>query len=471
MSSFKYIVANKEGKKLSGSVESTDLMTARSELNSLGFSVIDLEEIKEDLSKKSDSSAVTDKFVFEAVDKHSKLITGTIHGKNEEEAYSNLRTKYDLTVTAIWPYGSSETEIAEARTEGTRKLQELFVEEEKTTSEGSAISLEDKKIEEMAKGKIERILKAVNDILTQLEKDIDPDQKAEINKKLDKLLRIKNSKNIQYILDTAEELLNFLQSQEKSLKEKGLQDKRLFLQLKTQNLLNEIKAKKVSKSLSEDIEDRIENFQYTHPSYKIINNFLEKIKSAFSTPQEIRQIEAEIQGYNKQIWDFFIMWIKEPTPEYKEKIKDSIKTIWETRKKAKEEIKKIRKLYKEKKYKEEAEKEGIDIKDLIDLRGNFLGKFTEEVNLLTGWLLVFYLSYYFISLYITTKDFGLLELKDIPRNFFIYESQTFKYILGIIFITHICTSLKINFLKKSILGSIGLTIFFIFGTISVLLNF
>jgi len=469
MSFFKYTVANKDGKKLSGTVESPDIISARSELNSLGFSVLDLEEKIEDLSKKDESK--TNKFVFEAVDKRGKLITGTIPENEKEEAFNTLRKKYDLTVTAIWNEGASPTKIAEARTEGTQKLQQIIIEENEKEGENKVKSLEEQKFAEISKLKIEKILKSVNDILVELEKDIDPDQKAEINKKLDKLLRIKNSQNTNYILGTAEDLLNFLQLQEKSLKEKGLQDKRLFLQLKTQNLLNEIKSKNSSKSLSEDIEDRIDSFKYAHPNYTTINKFLDKIKNIFKVPTEIRQLEAEITSYNKQLWDFSIIWLKEPTPEYKEKIKQSIKAVWEARKRAKENIKKIKKFYKEQHLRETARLQGIDIKDLIDFDGTFTGRFTEELNSLTGWLLVFYLGYYFISLYITTKDFGLLSLSDIPKNFFIYESQTFKYILGVIFLLHASTSLKVNFLKNSFIGSLALTVFFISGTIVVLLNF
>lgn len=469
MSFFKYTVANKDGKKLSGTVESPDIATARSELNNLGFSVLDLGEDKEDLSKQDESK--TKKFTFEAVDKHGKLISGTIPGEDKEEAFNTLRKKYDLTVTAIWSEGSSVTEIAQARTEGTQKIQQILLDESTKEGENKIKNLEEQKFAEVSKAKIEKILKAVSDILVQLEKDIDPDQKAEINKKLDKLLRIKNSQNTNYILDTAEDLLNFLQLQEKSLKEKGLQDKRLFLQLKTQNLLNEIKSKNSPKSFFEDLEDKIDSFEYSHPTYKTINNFLDKIKNVFKVPSEIRQLEAEIQSYNKQLWEFSILWLKEPTPEYKEKIKQSIKAVWEARKRAKENIKKINRFYKEQKMGEAARLQGIDLKDFIDFQGTFISRFTEELNLLTGWLLVFYLGYYFISLYITTKDFGLLSLADIPRNFFIYESQTFKYILGVIFLLHSATSLKVNFLKKSMIGSLALTIFFISGTIVVLLNF
>ena len=70
MAIFKYSVANTEGKKLSGTVEAPDESTARTELNNLGFSILLLQETFE--QPKLDASL--SKFVFEAIDKNSKLI-------------------------------------------------------------------------------------------------------------------------------------------------------------------------------------------------------------------------------------------------------------------------------------------------------------------------------------------------------------------------------------------------------------
>ncbi|MBD3360225.1 hypothetical protein GF366_00315, partial [Candidatus Peregrinibacteria bacterium] len=95
MAIFKYTVANKEGKKLSGTVEAPDEQTARNELNNLGFSILTLEETKE---APPETEHMT-KYEFEAVDKNSKLVTGSIPAENKEEAFKKLTEEYLLTVT------------------------------------------------------------------------------------------------------------------------------------------------------------------------------------------------------------------------------------------------------------------------------------------------------------------------------------------------------------------------------------
>lgn len=332
---FSYTVANKEGKKLSGTVEAPDEQTARTELNNLGFSILELKETTE--APQIDSKLT--KFFFEAIDKNSKLVSGTIPSENEEEAFSKLKTEYALTVSAIWEEGASEKEIAEARKKGTQSLQdELIKEEEQKAKE----DLNQQKEEQFIKTKIEYILKEVHNILQAFDQDIDMAKKAEINKKLNKILRIKQSKNLNYILTSAEDLLKFIQEQEKTLKEQGKQEKRLELHLRTKKLLDELNKTSSPKSISDDIITKISNWEQSHTGKKekekattmFIGSILIKVKSWFTTPPQFAAIKEQIKAYNRQLWEFVKLYFKEPAPEYKAKVKASLKTIWKARKKS-----------------------------------------------------------------------------------------------------------------------------------------
>ncbi len=457
MAIFKYTVANKEGKKLSGTVEAPDEQTARSELNNLGFSILEL--LKTEQQPKIDSNLI--KFVFEAIDKNSKLISGTIPSENEENAFKKLEEEYALTVTAIWKENASKEEIIEAKKKGTKNFQDELLREKEQEME---LSLEQQKEEQFLKTKIELILKEVHEILQTFDKEIDIDKKSEMNKKINKLLRIKQSKNLNYIFTTAKDLLEFIQGQEKSFKEKGFQEKRLDLHIKTKKLLDDLSKSSKPQTISEDIISKIDNWEKSHTTIKeedkrtstiMIGSILHKIKNFFTTPPQIQVIKEQIKVYNKQLWEFVKLYFKEPTPEYKEKVKQSLKTIWQARKKAIHSLAQAKKLLKERKAEERVEE-------------HFILSFIEELNSLTGWLLAFYIIYYIVSLYLTTKDFGLTN---IPKAFYIYDSQIFKYILAIIFLLHATTSIKLNFCKKSILANIILPPTFIFGVVVVLLNF
>jgi hypothetical protein len=455
---FKYTVANKEGKKLSGTVEAPDEQIARSELNNLGFSILELKETKQ--APKIDSKLTI--FMFEAIDKNSKLVSGTIPAENQEDAFKKLQTEYALTVTGIWEQGATEEQIAAARRKGTKSLQdELIAEEEKAHEQ----NLAQQKEEQFTKTKIETILHEVHELLQTFDKDIDLDKKAEINKKINKLLRIKHSKNLNYILSTAEELLNYIQEQESELKIKGKQDKRFELHVKTKKLLNTLQKSSRPQTISEDILSKIDNWIKTHggkekdkkTSTIVIGSILQKIKSFFVTPPQLQVIKDQIKVYNRQLWEFAKLYFKEPTKEYKEKVKNSLKTVWKARKKAIHSLKYAKKLIKERK---KAQRE--------EAQENVIATFIEELNSLTGWLLAFYLIYYIVSLYLTTKNFGLAT---VPKAFYVYDSHLFKYILSIIFLLHATTALKINFFKKSIIANFVLAPVFIFGSIIVLLNF
>ncbi len=466
---FKYTIANKDGKKLSGNVEAPDENTARVELQNLGFSILLLQESKE--IEKADANLK--KFVFEAIDRNNKLVTGTIPAQTSEESIKKLESEYELNVSAIWAENSTPAQIKEAQKEGQTRLENILKNHLQnhastlTTPENSpsipAINSEHEIKIQFVKTKIELVLKSVNELLTKFDQDLAPDHKVEINKKIDKLLRIKNSTNLDYILESANELLKFLEEQEKFLKENTHQEKRFEYQVETHKMLAEMNQGEHQKTLSEDILDKIQNWQKLHdPSTsnasigsKIIAGILNSIKNFFTTAPEIEIIENQISTYNKQLWEFIKLYFQEPTPEYKEKVKNSIKTIWATRKKAKLELKATKN-----KLKEENNKKSDEEKVIFPI--------IKELNAFTGWLLGFYIVYYFIALYSTTKNFGL---NNIPNSFHVYQTHLFKYILVITFLFHSASALKINFFSKNTTANFILPPIFILGSIITLLNF
>lgn len=467
MAIFKYTIANKDGKKLSGSVEAPDENTARLELENLGFSILLLQETKD--SPQADSTL--SKFAFEAIDKNSRLVSGTIPSKTKEEAISKLQTEYELNISAIWTEGSTKEQIEEARKEGQQRLQTQLQTKTQSTPtqttnnepENKVLNLEQEKKTQFIKEKIELTLKAVNELIHKFDQDLSPDKKVEINKKIDKLLRIKNSTNVDYILESANELLLFLEDQEKYLKETVHQEKRFEFQVQTQKMLQTLNQQAHQKSLSEDITEKIENWQKIHldnpekasTGAKIINSFLVKIQKLFITPPEVVAMKMQISTYNKQLWEFAKLYFKEPTPEYKTKVKNTLKSIWQARKRAVENLEILKKQIK-----------GTETVEKSDEKVIF--SFIEEINAFTGWLLGFYVIYYFVSLYLNTKDFGL---SSIPTSFHVYDTHLFKYILVITFLLHATSALKVNFFRNSSTANIVLPPLFIFGSIITLLNF
>jgi uncharacterized protein YbgA (DUF1722 family) len=467
MAIFKYIVVGSKGKKLSGSIEAQNENLARNELNNLGFSILELAEAKpeEELNKKNPNET---KYVFEALNPQGQSTIGTITAINDISAFKRLTEEYSLTVTAIWPDGASEEQIKNAKIRGTLYLQQIInSEKENKLIEETKLSQEDRKKSLIVQTRVEEVLKQVNDLLKEYEQDISPDQKQEIDKRIDKLLRIKNSTNLDYIITTAEELLQFIQQQETELKNKDYLEKRANLKLKVKNLLSRLHDTGKPKTLSEDIVKNIQDWQQKYvtktirlPWYtRLTNSILTKIEKIFETPEEIRILKTQIKNYNSQIIEYIKIYFKEPTKEYKEKVKNAIKTIWQTRKNTIKQLKETKKRIKE--------QNTLSKKSSDTHKGDFLKSLWEELNEFTGWLLAFYLIYYFVSLYMTSKNFGLAAPKGLNFN----NTHIFKYALAVIFILHTALSVKTNFFPKKLLASVIILPSTFFLIIFTLANF
>jgi len=469
MAVFKYTVANKEGKKLSGSVEAENETKARSELNNLGFSILELSEIQTGKVMKEEEGKSKQKYSFEARNGQGQNVSGTIASQDEFKAYKRLNKEYKLEVSALWKSGIGAQEVENSRIRGVRHLEELMKDEDEEQQIDQEIkSQEREKKELIVHTEVEKVLKKVSDLIVEYEKYIEPDQKKEIDKKIDKLLRIKNSNNLEYIVESTEELLGFIRKQEAELKKKGHLDKRTKLQIRVKEMISNLHRSTKPKSLSEDVVDRIQRWQqkHTRKASKVnfftnaTNNILTTIKDLFTTPEPIKVVKEQILATNHQLFEYVKMYFKEPTPEYKAKVKTAIKIIWNKRNKLKRTLKETKKRLKGEKKTNETKREG-----------GLFSHLTGDLSEFTGWLLAFYLIYYFVAIYITTKNFGLGDPASFPKSLHFHNTQVFKYLLVVIFLVHIALSLKINFFHKSKLAGIVIFPLTLIAVVFTIVNF
>lgn len=461
MAVFKYTVATAEGKSLSGTVEAPDETTARTELNNLGFAVLTLQETTD----QPEAESHLPKYIFEATDKFKRPISGTIPAKDEIEAFSKLEKEYGVIVTAIWPKEATAEQIAEARAKGSARLTEqLPPEEQQAIETKTAESTEELARISFTKNKVEHILRKIQTLRENFANDFQPTETAQINKHLEKILRIKNSTNSEYLILSTDTLLNYLLELEPSLNAKGAGQKAFELRLAVKEMQRELHSSASQKTLSEDIVEKIRNWQNTYqdpstpsgkPKQNFIYNTLEKIRKYFETPMEIKAIREQIKVYNQQLFEFVKLYFKEPTAQYKERVKQNLKEIWQARAHAKENLKTLKLQLKAKQNPPEPT--------------NFrLPSLLEDLTSLSGWILGFYTIYYIIGLYLNTKNLGLTS---IPQAFAIYETHLFKYLFFIIFLLHSCLTLKTNFFAKSTLAGVLLPIIFTLTSLIVIFNF
>jgi len=459
MSLYKYTVTNKDGKKLSGTIEASSEMLARKELNDLGFSILDfaLTAPEENIQKEGSI-----KFEFEAIDNHSKIVKGTIPSQSAEIASKRLKNEYDLTLLAIWEKNASEEEIAKAKKNGQENLkiylEELAKEKEKIDSQkGSS------KEQIYIKDKVDFILKQVLILLKKFDEEFSTETKTEINKKIDKLLRIKNSSNTEYIQITAKDLLTYIEAQAKTLEDKGYQNKKIELKLETSSLLDQLKKTQAPPSIKEDLNQKLIKWQERNRKnnkFKFLNKFIDKtiilLNKSSSNNINIQEKKKEITNLKSQRFDLIKLIFKEPTKEYRNKIIENIKAINQKIKSLKNEIKSIKKVDTNALPKNE------------NNTNNFLQDIHTEISTLTGYILFVYLSYYFIAILFTNNKFFGIKA---PKGFYILENNLFKNMLIIFFIIHINTAINTNFFSKNKLSNILSPIIAIFLIIITILNF
>lgn len=473
---FHYTVANKDNKKLTGAIEAADETLARAQLNKLGFSILEISESQtEQVSTEQPAQEIPQghiRYVFEAINAQGQKITGTIVSADELSGFRRLNKEYELTVTAIYKENASDETIAEARSKGTYSLNQVIEQEKQLQELGKEdlVTQDRVKKEIEVRTRVEYILKQVNELLLEYDTDIPPDHHKEINQRIDKLLRIKSSTNLEYIISTAEDLLEFIKNIEISIKQKNYLEKRTNLKLKIKNMLAKLHETGKPQSISEDIVKTIQSWQQKNikktiriPWYiQLINNVLSKIKKIFETPEEVRILNSQISNFNSQLFEYIKIYIKEPAKEYKQKAREAITSIWEIRKKTVAKLKEVKKRIREEARQARLAAEKNKTKDEID--SSILADFSE----FTGWLVAFYLSYYFVSLYVITKDFGFGGLQAIPRLLNFYSTSIFKYILITVFLLHAGFAIKNNFFQKSKIASLiifPLTTFLVIFTI------
>lgn len=450
MPNYAYTVLNKNGEKLTGAIEAGDLGKARETLNKLGFSVVSIEDAGE--AQKDNKTVKT--FEFEGLDETGKKVEGTIKSKDEVSAYRRLKKEYNLEVKYIIDESLDPAQKEIKKNKGTADLEiETKREEEKIKKDdGSGKMMKYQLEQEQAlKRKVEFVIKKIDEFMVEYKGTLEPSKLEEIRKEKDKLLRIKGSKNLDYIKGTTEDLLKILQEEELFLKGKISEERKAHLKIEAKRIIDDINSKELSPIQANRLTEKIKNWQKEqigdHEDLKFYERFIQKILSWILKLVEedptVTILKQKISTLNHQIIKYIKLYIKEESKDGKTDIKHSLKLIFAERKKIKAELSGL--------------KAKLRFQQKTDPKGQtFEGKSTTEsirdtITSFSGWLLAFYLIYYFVSIYITTKDFGLGE---ISRSFYIYNSSTFKYIIIIIFLLHTSYSLKRNILPRSTAASI-----------------
>lgn len=465
MQKFSYTVINQEGNELDGIIEAENENSAREKLNKMEFSVLDVTPISDTEEKKIIGKIV--KYEFEAVDKNGKKVKGTIDAKDKYSAFKKLLTEYHLEVETLCKGAATLEEKETEREKGVIDLYTQFKKEQAEQEEGTISShkktldnneLQNKYVVEQ----VDFVLKKVDELLKNFGEIIKPEEYQNIEKKRDRLMRLKTSANIDFIAHLSEDLLRYIQSQEIYMAQKAANTKVEAFNVEIKTMLSDIQRNKLKKTFRQDILDGIAKWrennieQAIKPSSinKFINAFFEMIENTLEEDPRITEAKTRLRIIKQKIDDYNKIYKKEISEEVLEEMQETIKKLLYEKDKAVQELASVKE-----KIKNELESSEQD---------SLLNKVFDEMTVLSGYLLAFYLIFYVISEYILTKNM----ITD-PENyiFAIQKSPQFNYIIAIIFVTNIALTLREMFSKKNATSAIISTIGVIALSILIIFNF
>ena len=304
------------------------------------------------------------------------------------------------------------------------------------------------------------VLKKVKELLDGYENEMKPETKAEIRKLVDKILRIKSSTNLDYIRKSCEELLLYLQKEELFLHESSRLKERTQMVLEAKSMMMQLHSTKNKSSTS--IHDTLSQWREEHILKNEHPNRFEKIADLFIgiiigfTPEntEIQGIIHNIAIVDQQIRQYWLLYFQATSPDFKNEANNSRKKLVQEKKRLNKNLKEARKRL----HDEFKNSTGLTQFEALNM----------EILTFTGWLLAFYLLYYFGSIYLNNKNFGGFAL---PQPFSIYKTNFLKYFLTTLFLFHSALSVKINFFRRNDVATLIITPVFLLATALILLNF
>ncbi len=399
MPKYSYTVINQEGQKLTGTIAADTEKLAKENLSKLGFPILDITEIPEE--KVAELTSESQKFEFHAVDQNGRKVVGSIGAEDKYAAFKRLITEYHFAVEFLY-LSSLSTEAKEE--EKKRGVVDLYGKLKVDQQKAEAIKGVDREVineeEEtlFISKQIDIVLGKIKETSEEFKEIIKPEDQRAIEKKADRLSRMRTSKNIEYVKHLAEDLLLYVQNEEIFLLKEQNDKKIQSFRLDMKKLLNQLHSDKLRVGLRQDTLNNINAWLEKHitsndtPAMweKVIGGMLGFIANIITEPPEISALKEKIRVINKQVWDYYIIYIKENTIEGRNEIKESLHGLKERKTELKLELTNTeRRLAKE-----------VQLVEQETVRA----KVSSELTSITGWLFAIYFIIHTYYIYTSTRE-------------------------------------------------------------------
>ncbi len=416
---FQYTALSPDNKKLSGTIEAKDEKDARLRLGELALSITVIKPLAE---AQPTASGAGIRYAFEATDQKGKKVIGTIDSGSFEEAFEKLVSDYALEVSSLTPEQIKDSEkkfYSEKLLALNKASQQKKAKEAGLAGLGAEKSKTADKEREKLLQKVDTVTQTVQAFLNEYGKDMKPEERENIRGYINQLLRIKDSTNLQHIQQTCENMLSYIEKRELFLQEARRVREQATMKVQSRTLLDTFKQTGFTKEI--DVLGLLRSIQKIPFVQNFISTWFDRL---LINDEQAMDLRKKIKDLKQKIWEFRKIGFRSKDPAYKKEIGEAVKELSEEKKRYVFELQGLK--AKKRMESEEAEK------------ANRLKTFGNG-SLFIGWLLAFYLMFYFFTFPFSIKDF---EPVSIPAAFAFYRISFLRGILILLFLLHIAVTLR-----------------------------
>lgn len=443
---FAYTALTKDNKKITGVLEAENLEGARAQLHKMGVAVISIKETTEEQfqkSKQEQEQAKKEKgigtFQFSAIDPNKKQVDGTIDATDAFSAYKRLRLEYQFQITELHAVGASEfdqknTKLAFPKFEE-RIKEEQILSGKKVEKKEEKVDLinADSEMNEEFVAEIDKVVRNAKEGIATHKDLFSRELLMEIQNTIGELERIRTSNNIKHITEVSNELYDLLGNPDQIEGEVSDQNyQQLMADMEESSVVQQeyqlydraVKMTRARKLFS-GITTRLKDLTAADPntsgsgfmrSAKLkIHQFLDKATPKQVAKKEIVKVSKKPKTKLGSFIQKFNSYLRTKSPILRQVRKQEFKKAFKEligkgapKPKAKETA-----LSKEIQRKRAASKELIESAAPIaqaqaaPKKERDYGGFLFEVDSFIGWLLFFYILYFFIAGFSLEKGKGV----------------------------------------------------------------
>lgn len=465
---FSYTALGSDNQKLTGTLMAESLELARNELHKMGLSVIALNEVKENLTptkteardiKLENAGIVT--YFFLTNDPEGKTVNGTIDAKDPYSAYKRLIAEYQFQVLDLYDYASKTPDMDTLK--GQFENWNLNLEQEgidphpKRVVKKNDLTEEGEKMAQEIVEEIDHFILNTKKILKEHQEQYSKVFLQEIEGTLGKLERIRSSNNLKHITKVCNDLYELISHPDAlsaivgekeadqeykqiigSLKESGfVQNKFNFLEKK--NLEQKAERFESVKGIFSKIQSKLgKNTGNLEKNLQKRNDYLKSSNSVDAQSDEVSL---------KTILSNLFSYLKETNPILRRARKQDLRKSYEL-------------------WKNQSKEVTVDSATINKEKRDF-SQFFMELDSFFGWLLFFYLSYFFLISFSLERDIGL------PKTL-VFKTLSSPLIINVsifLLVAHLALKLKLRLFQRNALGSFFLFSLFFGAYILVMANF